>query len=243
MNILATKRSSGIICCKDFGTEFRAMMVRKRYTYTYSDFVHGFWANKDSELLKLFNGMTMEEKKDIYSMSFRTMWNRIWGGKLTHYYGMCETKFFELVTPDTGKRLRRLIAESVNGETLWEAPKGRKKNAAENDLQCARREFEEETGLDKDDYKVYPQSKVVIDYVDNGVRYINRYYIAYMASDKKVRIDLTNTDQCAELSDIRWMSLADIARVDRLSRFYFKVKSSFNYIKNLNSSYHTPWSS
>jgi 8-oxo-dGTP pyrophosphatase MutT (NUDIX family) len=88
----------------------------------------------------------------------------------------------------------------------WEFPKGRR-NYQEKDLDCALREFEEETGLSKNDIKiienVMPFEEVFIG--SNHKSYKHKYFLAYT---EKIEDNLQNYQQ-TEVSKMDWKTLEE----------------------------------
>src|SRR3989304_3957528 len=73
------KISFGIACCRINGNTPEILLICKRWTYAYIDFIHGKYNSLDNfQLIELFNKMTFEEKLDILSLNFAQMWYRIW---------------------------------------------------------------------------------------------------------------------------------------------------------------------
>ena len=89
-------------------------------------------------------------------------------------------------------------------QTEWEFPKGRR-NYQEKDLDCALREFEEETGLSKKELKVIenvmPFEEIFIG--SNHKSYKHKYFLAYTDNTTD---DLTNYQQ-TEVSKLDWKTL------------------------------------
>ena len=102
--------------------------------------------------------------------------------------------------------LQKLIDNSTTKwkETEWEFPKGRR-NYHEKDLDCALREFEEETGLSRKDIKivenVLPFEEIFLG--SNHKSYKHKYFLAYT---DKTTDDLQNYQQ-TEVSKLVWKTL------------------------------------
>ena len=189
-----SKRSYGIICCRKHNTEgTQILMVKKSVTYHFCEFVVGKYNIKNkAHLMRLFNNMTYYEKMDILSMDFKTMWYRVYREHYEdvvfnkhsniyalHYFNK-KSIFEKTFLIDNGELLRKLISNSVNVETQWEFPKGRKNNFRENDIMTAIREFKEETNVLDSQYTIQWNIKPYTEsYIDFGVKYINKYYFAY----------------------------------------------------------------
>lgn len=207
------KISAGIICVRN---NSEILMIRKRNTYAFVDFAFGNYSNNDGSIMKLLNNMTPLEKLIILSNNFQYIWYHVWANAVIDksYYG-AKYKFDSTFLVDNGMRLRRLITNSVNGKLIWEPPKGRKKNRSESDIQCAVREFTEETGISKKNYRIIPQKNIKCSFVDNNVMYTNIYIVAIISpSNSDVKLSFKNLDQVREVDDIQWLNINQIKKID-----------------------------
>jgi 8-oxo-dGTP pyrophosphatase MutT (NUDIX family) len=220
------KYSVGIALCK-FNEEkqrIEMVMVKKRCTYYFTLFILGSYRMGDNKrLLHLFSRMTPEEKLVVLTFNFETMWNHHWQ---THnnnpkfnrkkiadfsFYTAKKNKFDKLIADDNGKRIRSLISISRNSSLIWEIPKGRKIFDHENDIECAVREFQEETGISKESYRIVPEIKPFkTTERDGDTYYISTYYVAIPVKHIKLRIDFDMLDQICEIIDIRWISSEEV---------------------------------
>ena len=102
--------------------------------------------------------------------------------------------------------LDEIINNSVTNweETEWEFPKGRR-NSKEKDLECALREFEEETGISKSKINiienVVPFEEIYIG--TNHKSYKHKYFIAFT---NETDISLNNF-QDTEVSKLEWKTI------------------------------------
>jgi 8-oxo-dGTP pyrophosphatase MutT (NUDIX family) len=92
-------------------------------------------------------------------------------------------------------------SQSTWNETEWEFPKGRR-NYQEKDLDCALREFEEETGYSQKDIiiieNILPFEEIFIG--SNHKSYKHKYFLAYMNDT----IDNLQNFQKTEVSKLEW---------------------------------------
>lgn len=273
------KNSYGIALCrynkeKNFQSEI--LMIKKRYTYHYFNFVFGHYKKYNNKQLHyLFNNMTFGEKIDILSMRFSNIWYRLWlsdpekncdivnsstrrdelresHNKSDEFkyrnlkcYFRKKSKFEAIFLRDGGKRLKRLINNSSNSVTPWEIPKG---GMDENELplECAKREFEEETCIHPDHYTIlWNVDPIIVSHKDDDIIYRSIYYVAHLNNNSiwhpKVRFD-THT-QISEIEEVRWISLEEIKFLNlsnviknRLSKNYKKIVYYFK--KNIKSYYY-----
>jgi 8-oxo-dGTP pyrophosphatase MutT (NUDIX family) len=197
-------------------------MINKRFTYAYSEFVHGKYLNGDfkhnqlvkNHIMELFNNMTVDEKLTILSLNFEHMWYKLWldTPKSSNYF-FSKNKFDQLFLIDRGERLKKLISKSKSVSTVWEIPKG-KKNRSETDVNAAIREFEEETNLIKKNYRLVPGIKKNFVINDKNTSYITLYYVAVMKHDVDLTISFKSSTQTNEINDIKWMTPAEIGLFD-----------------------------
>ena len=241
MNTIQTykkiKFSYGIACCRiNSAGVFEMLLICKRFTYAFHSFVQGAYnANKQDEMLALFNGMTNDEKFDILSLKFLQLWYRVWLDNVHQsaaFYN-AKNKFERTFLADGGIKLRKLIQESKQSTRVWEIPKGRKKMKSETDIHCAVREFTEETGLHKDQYTLLAGFSIVDTYIDDGIKYVNTYYAAIVPRNVTINpaISFERPGQICEVLDVRWLSLNHIRLMDTSKRAAKIARKVFKYAK------------
>lgn len=227
-----TKESYGIALCRRGEKGFEIMLICKRYTYAYTTFVCSEKKIDHNDLVHLFNNMTVDEKMDILSLKFEQIWFRIWNNapKLKSY-NQCKKNFELNYTLDNGKMLNNIINNSVNNGRIWEIPKGRKSNRTESDVNCAVREFYEETGIKKTDY-ILSDKHVCDSYIDDNILYKTTYWLAIEKPHNhiKPKLSFKNPEQKSEVCDVRWMNVRIIQglsdNIVRVSKQLFKIFKS-----------------
>ena len=88
-------------------------------------------------------------------------------------------------------------------EPEWEFPKGRKFNG-ESDINCAKREFAEETGIELNNIKLI-ENVIAYDEYNIGTNfkpYYFKYYIAYIPNPS---VDISHY-QSSEVKNIKWLT-------------------------------------
>ena len=193
-------------------------MIRRKDSFGYIDFMRGkYIPNNKEQLQKIFNEMSIYEKEFIKNNSFEVLWTNMWG-ETSHLYQYkneetISQKKFELLKNGIMVNnetifLDKLIEESTTSwlESEWEFPKGRR-NYQEKDLDCAIREFEEETGYHRQNIRVIeniiPFEEIFIG--SNHKSYKNKYYLAYM--DKET--DNLPNFQKTEVSKLEWKTISE----------------------------------
>jgi 8-oxo-dGTP pyrophosphatase MutT (NUDIX family) len=215
--------SYGVICYKDFGSDGhsdkRIIMIRRKDTIGYVEFLRGkFNVDNDEYIIKLMNLMTNNEKgKLIAVFDFDKLRNMLGMAKKSYLYKneyeSAKMKFNTLKNKkvDNISKLEYLLKKSNVSwtETEWGIPKGRK-HQKESNINCAVREFLEETGLHSDDISllvnVKPLEEIYISI--NNVKYKHVYYIAkFIGEDSKLTFNPTDKNQMKEISNIKWFNL------------------------------------
>lgn len=95
-------------------------------------------------------------------------------------------------------------------EPEWGFPKGRR-HLKETDLECAEREFQEETGFTSDDYKILYNVSPLEEYFigSNSVRYKHIYYFAKITTNREQKVDPNNIQQICEVGNVGWFTYTD----------------------------------
>jgi 8-oxo-dGTP pyrophosphatase MutT (NUDIX family) len=148
------------------------------------------------------------------------------------FYIKRKNKFEASFVSDNGKRLRSLISNTKNNELIWEIPKGRK-NRKETVLDCAIREFKEETSVDIDMYTIMFNIKPIVEsYVSANVKYVHNYYTAYTSKTFDPTVSFSYDTQISEIDSIRWVNLNEIKFIDHSGRLYSLVQRVFHIFKS-----------
>ena len=128
--------------------------------------------------------------------------------------------------------MRSLIIGTKNNELIWEIPKGRK-NKRETSLDCAIREFKEETNIDTDSYNIMFDIKPIVEsFVSLNITYVHNYFIAYTSKSLDTDISFGSQDQISEVSDIKWVGMDEIKFVDHTGRLQKLVQRIFHVFKS-----------
>lgn len=207
--------SIGIILYKKYNNNIKYLFIQRRDTLGYVEFMRGKYNLENIQYIKnTFKIMTLSERKRLLENNFDKLWNTLWMNKHTkqyhNEYENSKNKFNKLKEGITIKHkiitLNDIINETPNiySEPEWGFPKGRR-NLRETNLECAIREFEEETCINKSNYiltKLPPINEVFLG--TNNIRYKHIYYIAEAKKDILPIIDLDNEVQMSEISNIKW---------------------------------------
>jgi 8-oxo-dGTP pyrophosphatase MutT (NUDIX family) len=212
--------SFGIICYKIINNEVKYVMIQRKDSLSFMEFVRGKYNADDQNYLKqLIEYMTENEKQMIMNNNFDQIWNYTWcqsphnNFKQTKEYLDSKAKYEHNISNNYLKSLlNSKNAKSNDTEQEWGFPKGRKK-IKEADIDCAVREFCEETQLYKDDISI---DKNVIPFQEiffgtNNVLYKHVYYIAkIIKNDAKIHIDSTCMEQVREVRALKWFTYKEV---------------------------------
>ena len=210
--------------------DYEFLMIRRKDSFGYIDLIRGKYSPYHIEQVQgIINEMSLSEKEKILNNDFKYLWNTMWGTTCNSQYKNEEVhsaKKFEILKngfyinqeesiegeKEKGRfiTLKDLVNESTSKwkETEWEFPKGRR-NQKEKDLECALREFEEETGISKQHISiienVLPFEETFIG--TNYKSYKHKYFLAFI----KEQDDLNNQPfihfQPSEVSKMEWKTL------------------------------------
>ena len=182
-------QSYGIILILN-DSEPKFLICQRRDTIEYADFVRGKITKKFLSIyLKL---MTQTEQDKILRYTFDQLWDDLWVSHTCRLYKdayeYAKTKYYQYI--DDTKKLLYDINNLSNIEPIkeppWGFPKG-KKHLTENELECALREFKEET-------RIYLDYKYVLNIPEsvetfrgsNGIFYQTIYFIAQINDLPKI---------------------------------------------------------
>jgi 8-oxo-dGTP pyrophosphatase MutT (NUDIX family) len=236
--------SFGIICYKiENNNEIKYLMIQRKDSLSFMEFIRGKYEVTNKEYIKkLLLNMTSNERNMIITNNFDEIWNYIWYqsdnyfNKNNREYINSKNKFLLL---NENNFLRNFIIsiKNVYNEQEWGFPKGRRK-MRETDIDCAIREFYEETRIRKDDLSIIADIMPFEEmfFGTNGIMYKHLYYIARL-DNKDVNIDIDEKclEQVKEIRDIRWYNYNDVIahikiyNMERIELFKFAHKKILEY--------------
>jgi 8-oxo-dGTP pyrophosphatase MutT (NUDIX family) len=209
--------SMGVIAYRKVNNKYEYLMIRRRNSLGYVDFIRGKYAlNNELYLQKIVEVMTVQEINDIQTEPFEKLWDDLWRENKHQYvneYLTAKEKHSKLKRGyhlmDTFISLATILRKktSIWIEPEWGFPKGRR-NYKENDYSCAIREWEEETGYNRNLIDVINN---IVPYIEiflgtNNKSYKYKYFIArFKDSHNIVPTDYEET----EVSLVKWCNYAE----------------------------------
>ena len=236
--------SLGIMAFKFEKDEPKLIMIQRRNSMSYVEFLRGKYNKHNLEyVLTLINGMTNIEIEDLQTKNFETLWKELWVNndnklyKNDYYSSKDRCESLDLATL-IGKKTQFHITPE------WGFPKGRR-NYRERDIDCAMREFNEETGVDESSLNIL-QNVIPIreDFIgNNNVKYRHIYYLSKVRESCKnipLTINEDNPEQYAEIGDIKWLGEEEAIehmRDDDVERKKI-IRNVCLFLKKLNSNFY-----
>jgi 8-oxo-dGTP pyrophosphatase MutT (NUDIX family) len=238
--------SYGIICYTVFNNKIKYLMIQRKNSLTFIEFIRGKYNINNVDYIEyLFSKMTVEERDLFKIYNLDELWKLLWNGNISNRlnleYKDSKIKYNKLIKGYNYKRKTNTIEfinlykiiDKINIEypdvieTEWELPKGRR-NLNESDIDCALREFEEESGINKKKILLCNMIKKPIEEIyisNNKIRYKHVYYIArhnYPIKETTKLFSKDNIMQSKEVKDVKWLSFEEIQN-----------KITYNYIQRM----------
>jgi len=217
--------------------KLKFLMICRKQTLGFAEFIRGNYRVGTYAEIKyikhLFTIMTKHEIELIKECNFDVLWKYLWcmEDSMNYHqneYMQSKEKFHALVNGITINNyqytlegiIRKIIP--VWDEPEWGFPKGRR-NYRETDLDCAIREFSEETAIPSNMYHVLDINPFNEEFMGtNNVNYKHTYYLAQvMSGNIQPVIKDENIHQRIEISDIAWMTFEE---AKSKIRYYNKQK-------------------
>lgn len=230
--------SFGLCCYKKVEDEYKFLMVSRRNTFTYIEFLRGLYDILDIEYIQnMFNKMNKEEKQNILTKNFKVLWENIWltnvnnrKNKTEFYKGIIKFNILKngFYRNNTLYDLKYYIENSSTDYTdpEWYFPKG-KKEKNETEIEASLREFIEETNIKKENIKIKENIKLEEIHVgSNNKKYKTILYLSEYKEDDYLKVinnfkeGIKNNFQKIEIGNIKWISL------DELKTYFRKYEKS-----------------
>lgn len=219
VNSIVQKNNDIMRSLKEFRERVRFLLVRRRHSLGLLEFIRGRYdVDNPSGLTKLFKMMSEEEIQLVRdSPSLDTLWDCVWRSRMHDEEFNASTQKFSQIKEGKANVLglayyiKHVRAEWQTPE--WGFPKGRR-SYQEKNIECAMREFEEETGYKSSDHHVV-ESVVPLREVffgTNQVLYRHIYYLSvFTAGGRAPKLFGSNN----EIGDIGWYTYEEAVKMLR----------------------------
>ena len=222
--------------------ETQYLMIRRKNSFGFIDFVKGKYSltnvlhiQNSIDQMALFEKKCILKNMDHFENIWMELYTKTTNFKLSREYLNASRKFEQLKQgipiDNRGNKMTLLsffeLSNSAYQETEWEFPKGRKLTK-ELDMDCAKREFEEETG--------YPL--VHIDVITNmlpvneifmGSNY-RHYKHTYFLATTQNKLNYKNF-QVSEVSSIEWKSLDNC--LESIRDYHFEKRKLIQHVDTI----------
>lgn len=209
--------STGIIAFlenSDYNLD-KILLVRRKDSIGYSELLRGRYDIYDKAYIKtMLEVMTQDEVNKIKNLYDFEKLRLDLGIDLTSKqyrseYNDAKVKFNILKKGIKDYSLDTILQDIGQfwEEPEWGFPKGRR-HLKESDLECAEREFIEETGYTRDDYTILYNVAPLEEYFigSNNVRYKHIYYFAKIINGREPKVDPSNIQQVCEVGAVNWFT-------------------------------------
>ena len=196
------------------------LMIQRRDSIGFIELLRAKYKLSEIDYIKeQISGTTKEERNKLLTQSFEDLWVGLWGKttfETKQYKQEYDQAKFKFETLKEGYDLNgeniSLISLINTIPVLWDTPewgfpKGRR-NILEKDLQCAKREFNEETGLQDSDYIIIKNIEPIHESFNgnNNIHYCHVYYLAWINENVTVNFKKDDEQMVKEIGDIQWFS-------------------------------------
>ena len=230
--------SLGIITFRMKDNKIQYLMIKRKHSLGFVEFMRGKYpVNNYDYLINIFNEMSNEEKDKIKKLDFNDLWKYLWGNQVgIQYRGEEKTsrEKYELLKNGISSKIQFNLETLLTNceynweETEWGFPKGRR-NYQEKDLNCALREFEEETGYLRNNVQliqnITPYEEIFTG--SNMKSYKHKYFLGYIDNS----INTTNAFQETEVGDMKWLSLDE--SINKIRPYNLEKINILNKINNV----------
>jgi 8-oxo-dGTP pyrophosphatase MutT (NUDIX family) len=209
-------------------SDIEVLMVRRKDSISYMEFLRGKYDLTNAGYIhNLIQNMTKDEQRRVVENQFHILWSALWGNSRdtnSPEYLESKEKF------DTLDRARLVYEYSSKyEEPEWGFPKGRRMRK-ESDVDCAIREFFEETNISRDAYTLCRNLQFTETFKGtNGVSYKHIYFIGLLSHEIDVEQKLTPI-QRREISQVGWKTFDECRELVR--PYYNKRKELFTEIES-----------
>lgn len=222
--------SYGVIVYKIQENRVKILVIQRKDSISYTDFLRGKYSLKKKEHIMLLEQTTLEEKRDILSNSFETLWKKFW---INHYCLSYKKEFLKAKEKFEKSNCKEIVKFLIFSKYIsYKEPeysfiKGRI-SMKENIPECVIREYTEESGSSPCSIRIEPKIFTEVYQSCNNKYYKHYYYLAEYIGLEEPTINKLNNKQ---ISEVRSISFIDLEDLSKSFRFYETTK--FNLIHQL----------
>jgi 8-oxo-dGTP pyrophosphatase MutT (NUDIX family) len=230
------------------------LMICRKHTLGFIDFMRGKYVVYNKYyILNMIKQMTDIERKLICDAPFEIIWEYLWGTEpYNNEENMCRDKLQMLrngINTFKGDKysIASLVAYCTNHyvKPEWGFPKGRR-DGMETDIQCAMREFFEETGYNQETLppgldvtphyelveNIHPFQEIFMG--SNYKSYKHKYYLMKMDYDYSCKWTMPENN---EISEICWMPF--LQALTNIRNYNLEKRKVLVHVNTLLTKYNT----
>lgn len=229
------------------------LLISRKHSLGYVEFIRGrYKPEKIDHIIYLFKQMKQCEIDKIsqtlkYENGFDYLWNDFWLEKSDSCYLFNDKKqslsnynILKSNGVDGPEINLEFIVTNVKADfdsDEWGFPKGRK-SRNESDLDCAIREFTEETGYTKSDINIISTIEPLVEEFTgtNGINYRHIYYVAEFINNKtydKPKTEFVNNNEIGDMQFMDFSTAREKIRKYHIARKMILEKLFVYYLDNL----------
>jgi len=214
-NVTEPITSYGLILFSYENDELIFLLYQRRDNFEYMDFMRGTWTSS-GQIPALFSAMSPEERRRIREYTFKELWDDLWVEHNCRIYRDGYTKAkkkYDMVKCNIPQFLDNTFSHIQ--APPWGFPKGKKNNYLEDPIDCAFREFEEETHISIKDMRIVHDKPFTENFKgSNGKAYATHYFVAELP--KPINSVFYSTPHCIrpqtiseEASNVKWFNYTE----------------------------------
>jgi 8-oxo-dGTP pyrophosphatase MutT (NUDIX family) len=221
-------------------------MIQRKDSLCYIELIRGKYDVYDMKKIKLLlSRISKKELRNIKTQEFNTLWKNLWlledvnKTKYIKEYNNSKILFQKFKYDiEINEYLKNLQSKYDTSE--WEFPKG-KRNKGEKKCDSAKRELEEETNIDKEDYELIENMCPIIENFvgENNINYRNIYYIGICKNTENIKLNIKNKNQINEIKDVKLVTEDEAIKLIRDYNItkIDTIKYIFEFIKKYNNDF------
>jgi 8-oxo-dGTP pyrophosphatase MutT (NUDIX family) len=207
--------------------DIKFLLIQRKHSLSYIEFIRGRYNDKDiNNLTYLFSLMSKSEIENIKNNEFQVLWDNLWRKTARNKNFIKELNNSKIKFNYCKKNNLFYNLNTTYETPEWGFPKGRR-NRFEKNLDCAIREFEEETNYNN--YVLYNRINFIEEVFKgtNNIDYKHIYYLAGSDSD-----NIENINDIYEIGNIGWYTYDetiqllrkyDTTKIDIVNQIYFFI--------------------
>lgn len=201
--------------------QIKFLIVSRKHSLGYREFINGKYdLSQIDYIVYLIKQMLPEEIQRIkdHQDNFDYLWKDLWGNgssnkRYISEYERAKKQYKNLKQGESAMTLDDLLKKIKTAPSYinpeYGFPKGRKNNN-EGDMECAIREFTEETGMSESDIRIIKNIQPIVENMTgtDGVDYKHVYYLAEAINDNEPKLS-GKEGQKNEIGDVGFYSYHD----------------------------------